>query len=71
MKHRVKLKPIIGKRDAQSSRLKAVKQVQTWHCKIERLENDISTQDIIDYLSDGGVNAISVEKLPQQQGATA
>ena len=71
MKHRVKPKPIIGKRDAQGSRLKAVKQVRTWHCKIGRLEDDISMQDIIDYLSDGGVNAIKVEKLPQRQGATA
>ena len=56
--------------DAQGSRLKAVKQIRTWHCKMGRLEDDISTQDIIDYLSDGGVNAISVEKLPQRQGAT-
>ncbi len=61
--------PLYGVKDAGGSKVRAVTEERTWHCKIGRLCSDVKDSDIVDYLKDHGVKPLNVERLHSKQGS--
>ena len=44
--------------------------VRSWHCKISRVYDDYSTNDVQQYMLESSVEPIKLEMLPRREGAT-
>ena len=62
-------KPLYGNKVVGDTKVRAVTEVHTWHCKIGRLHKEVAVNDIKSYLQDHGVDPLNVEQLKSQQGA--
>jgi hypothetical protein len=60
--------PVYGVRDACDSKVRAVTEIRTWHCKIGRLRDDVSEADIVEHLEKNDIKALRVERLHSRQG---
>jgi hypothetical protein len=61
---------ISGKRELCDSKIKAVTVSRAWHCKIGRLDKNVTVAAVKEHLHDMGIEAISVEKLNSKSGAS-
>ena len=52
-----------------NSKLRAVTNVRSWHCKISHIESGISIDDVVQYIKEQGITPILVEALPQRGDA--
>ena len=61
--------PVYGNKDisGSNSKLRAVTNVRSWHCKISRIEIGISI--VVQYIKEQGITPILVEALPQRDDA--
>jgi hypothetical protein len=64
-------RPIIGVRELPNAKVKAASVIKSWHCKLSRLAKDVTVDGIKEYMSDFGVNLISVESLTVRRGQPA
>ncbi len=63
-------KPLYGSKVVGDSKVRAVTEVRTWHCKIGRLRSDVTENDIKNYLQDHGICPLKVEQLKSRQGSS-
>lgn len=59
-------------RELPNAKVKAAPPViRSWHCKISRLAVDVTVDGVKEYMSDYGINPISVESLTTKRGQPA
>jgi hypothetical protein len=59
-----------GVKTVNATRFKAVSETRSWDCKISRVSNDTTVDDVKEYMRDQHVPVVSIEMLNSRQGSS-
>ena len=60
--------PVCGKKDTTNNFLKlnAINTVRSWHCKVSRISEGLSSDDVLSNIVEQGVTPIEIHALPRK-----